>query len=121
MMLKPIKGIRYDISCDYRWRFRWTRERADISVERLAKSINTKPEKILAWESETEYPNYRHAHKAASALSVPLGYLFLHEPPEISIPIADFRSQPGKANAEISPNLYEVLDDALRKRDWYSE
>ena len=101
--------------------FRWARERADISIERLAKTVNTKPEKILAWERETEYPNYRQAQKAASALSVPLGYLFLPEPPEISIPIADFRTLPGKENAEISPNLQEVLDDALRKRDWYAE
>ena len=101
--------------------FRWARERADISVERLAKTVNTKPEKILAWEHETEYPNYRQAQKAASALSVPLGYLFLPEPPKISIPIADFRTFPGMENAEISPNLQEVLDDALRKRDWYAE
>lgn len=101
--------------------FRWARERADISIERLAKSVNTKPEKIVAWENETEYPNYRQAQKAASALSVPLGYLFLPEPPEISIPIADFRTLPGKENAEISPNLQEVLDDALRKRDWYAD
>lgn len=101
--------------------FRWARERADISAERLAKSVNTKPEKILAWERETEYPNYRQAQKLAFALSVPLGYLFLSEPPEISVPIADFRSLPGKESAKISLNLQEVLDDALRKRDWYSE
>src|SRR3990172_621734 len=101
--------------------FRWARKRANISIERLAKTVNTKPEKILAWERETEYPNYRQAQKVASALSVPLGYLFLAEPPEISIPIADFRTLPGKENAEISPNLQEVLDDALRKRDWYTE
>ncbi len=100
---------------------RWARERADISIERLAKAVNTKPDKILAWERETEYPNYRQAQKAASALSVPLGYLVLREPPEILMPIADFRTLPGKENIEISTNLQEVLDDALRKRDWYAE
>jgi Zn-dependent peptidase ImmA (M78 family)/DNA-binding XRE family transcriptional regulator len=101
--------------------FRWARERADISIERLAKTVNTKPEKVLAWERETEYPSYRQAQKLASALSVPLGYLFLPEPPDISIPIADFRTLSGKENAEISPNLQEVLNDALRKRDWYAD
>jgi Zn-dependent peptidase ImmA (M78 family)/DNA-binding XRE family transcriptional regulator len=101
--------------------FRWARERADISIERLAKTVNTKPEKIRAWERETEYPNYRQAQKLASVLSVPLGYLFLSEPPQISIPIADFRTLSDKENAQISPNLQEVLDDALRKRDWYTE
>src|SRR6266516_6630669 len=91
--------------------FRWARKRADISIERLAKTVNTKPKKILAWERETEYPNYRQAQKVASALSVPIGYLFLPKPPDISIPIADFRTLPGKESAEISLNLQEVLDD----------
>ena len=30
--------------------FHWARERAGISAERLAKSVNTRPEKIRAWE-----------------------------------------------------------------------
>lgn len=101
--------------------FRWARERADISVERLAKTVNTKPENIRAWEHEIEFPNYRQAQKAATALSVPLGYFFLPEPPQILMPIADFRTLPGKESSAISANLQEVLDDALRKRDWYSD
>ena len=101
--------------------FRWARERVEITPERLAKTIQTKPEKIRAWEAGEAYPNFRQAQKLASALSVPLGYLFLHEPPDLRIPIADFRTLPGKENASISPNLQDVLDDALRKRDWYRE
>jgi len=101
--------------------FRWARERAGISDERLAKSVNTKPEKIRAWESGHEYPNFRQAQKLASALRVPLGYLFLSQPPEITVPIADFRTLPGTEKAMLSLNLQDVLDDALRKRDWYTE
>ena len=101
--------------------FRWARERAGISAARLAKTLPTKVEKIHAWEAETEYPNFRQAQKIAIALSIPLGYLFLPQPPKITLPIADFRTVPGKENVALSLNLQDVLDDALRKRDWYSE
>ncbi|MDZ4159568.1 MAG: helix-turn-helix domain-containing protein, partial [Anaerolineaceae bacterium] len=69
--------------------FRWARERAGFSDEKLALSIHTKPEKIRAWETGREYPNFQQAQKLATALSIPLGYLFLSHPPEISVPIAD--------------------------------
>jgi Zn-dependent peptidase ImmA (M78 family)/transcriptional regulator with XRE-family HTH domain len=101
--------------------FQWARQRAGLSDERLAKSVNIKPEKIRAWEKGEAFPNFRQTQKLAAALSVPLGYLFLSEPPEITLPIADFRTLLGKQNGKISLNLQEVLDDALRKRDWYAE
>jgi len=101
--------------------FRWAIERAGFSDEKLALSLHTKPEKIVAWETGQEYPNFQQAQKLASTLSIPLGYLFLSDPPEITVPIADFRTLPGKPSTTISLNLQEILDDALRKRDWYSE
>ena len=101
--------------------FRWARERAGLSDENLAKKVHAKPEKIHAWETGQEYPNFQQAQKLASAFGIPLGYLFLSQPPQMTIPIADFRTFPGKEKANISPNLQSVLDDALRKRDWYAE
>jgi Zn-dependent peptidase ImmA (M78 family)/DNA-binding XRE family transcriptional regulator len=101
--------------------FRWARERAGLSDERLAKSVNTKPYKIRAWEDGREFPNFNQAQKLASALSVPLGYLFLSQPPEIALPITDFRTLPSAGKTIPSLDLQEVLDDALRKRDWYEE
>lgn len=101
--------------------FRWAIERAGISDEKLALSLHTKPEKIIAWETGKEYPNFQQAQKLATALSIPLGYLFLSDPPEITVPIADFRTLPDKPSTTISLNLQDILDDALRKRDWYSE
>jgi len=101
--------------------FRWARERAGLSDEKLAKKIHAKPEKIHAWETGRDYPNFQQTQKLASAFGIPLGYLFLSRPPQITIPIADFRTLPGKENAAISPNLQDVLDDALRKKDWYVE
>ncbi len=101
--------------------FRWARERAGLSDEKLAKSVSAKLEKLRAWETGKEYPNFHQAQKLASALSIPLGYLFLSQPPQITNPVADFRTLPGKVSGNLSPNLQDVLDDALRKRDWYKE
>ena len=101
--------------------FRWARERAGLSDEKLAKSVSAKPEKIRAWETGKEYPNFQQAQKLASALSIPLGYLFLSKPPQITNPVADFRTLPGKEGANLTPNLQDVWDDALRKSDWYKE
>jgi Zn-dependent peptidase ImmA (M78 family)/DNA-binding XRE family transcriptional regulator len=101
--------------------FRWARERVGFSDENLAQSMHIKPEIISAWETGREYPNFSQAQKLANILSVPLGYLFLSHPPEIILSIADFRTFPGKPHQAISPNLQDLLDDSLRKRDWYSE
>ncbi|HTX79384.1 MAG TPA: ImmA/IrrE family metallo-endopeptidase [Longilinea sp.] len=101
--------------------FHWAKERAGLSDENLALNIHIKPEKIRAWEKGKEFPNFQQAQKLASALSIPLGYLFLSHPPEISTPIADFRTLPDKTSTVLSSNLQDVLDDALRKRDWYNE
>ena len=101
--------------------FRWARKRAGLSDERLAISVHTRPEKIRAWETGHEFPSFQQAQKLASALGVPLGYLFLSHPPEITVPIADFRTLPGKEKTNLSLNLQDILDDALRKRDWYRE
>ena len=101
--------------------FRWARERAGLSNERLATRVHIKPEKIRAWETGHEYPNFQQAQKLATVLGVPLGYLFLSHPPDITVPIADFRTLPGREKTSLSINLQDVLDDALRKRDWYRE
>lgn len=101
--------------------FRWARERAGLSDERLAKSVQAKPEKIQAWETGHENPSFQQAQKLASALNIPFGYLFLSQPPDITLPVADYRTLPGAEKLKASPNLQDVLDDALRKRDWYAE
>ena len=101
--------------------FRWARDRAGLSNENIAKKISVKPERLHAWEQGDEQPNFRQVSKLASILSIPVGYLFLSEPPHIEIPIADFRTLPGKETVGLSPELQDVLDDALRKRDWYKE
>jgi Zn-dependent peptidase ImmA (M78 family)/DNA-binding XRE family transcriptional regulator len=100
---------------------RWARERIDTPIETLAGALPTTPEKILDWEKGNAQPTFRQVQDLARILRIPIGYLFLSHPPEESLPIADFRTLPEAARGKVSPDLTDVIDDALRKRDWYRE
>jgi Zn-dependent peptidase ImmA (M78 family) len=58
--------------------------------------------------------------KFAKKVGVPFGYLFLDTPPDkFRSAIPDLRQT---TNAEpLSSNFYDVLDDALRKQDWFRD
>ncbi|MBI9051164.1 MAG: ImmA/IrrE family metallo-endopeptidase [Anaerolineaceae bacterium] len=101
--------------------FRWAIDRAGITDKQLASSLHIKPEKIEALETGKGNISFRQAQKLADVLHVPLGYLFLSTPPKVLTPIADFRTLPGKTEKDVSTNLQDVIDDALRKRDWYRD
>ena len=100
---------------------RWARNRLNLSFEDVAQKISVKPNKVKTWEMGESLPTFGQAQKLAKALSIPLGYLFLSEPPKEEVPIPDLRTLPESKRKEFSPNFFEVLYDALRKRDWYRE
>ena len=101
----------------------WARERAGMSQEQLAKKVGkaNKPEIIRAWENGEAQPTFRQVQTIAQALKVPMGYLFLSDTPVTSLPVADFRTIPDNESGKYSIDLEEVLNDALRKRDWMRE
>ncbi|MCE5294477.1 MAG: XRE family transcriptional regulator [Chlamydiales bacterium] len=101
--------------------FRWATRRAGLANAELAKRMNVKVEKIHDWEAGNTFPTIRQTERLAKALRVPLGYLFLSQPPIMEIPISDFRTLPNKENLFISIDLQEVIYDAQRKSDWYKE
>ena len=101
--------------------FRWATDRAGLANDELAKRMNVKVEKVHDWEAGIALPTFRQTERLAEALRVPLGYLFLSQPPKMEIPISDFRTLPNKENLFISIDLQEVIYDAQRKSDWYRE
>ena len=100
---------------------RWARERLELPSDVTAKKTGTKPEKIVTWEQGRGQPTFRRLRLLAKALYVPMGYFFLQHPPEIVPAIPDFRTLPNHLQGKYSVDLQEVLDDTLRKRDWYRE
>jgi Zn-dependent peptidase ImmA (M78 family) len=99
---------------------RWARERAGLSVRELAEKISAKPEQVRDWE-QTGQLSFSRAEKLARVTHTPFGYLYLETPPEEKLPIPDFRTVAGKDVLRPSPDLLDVLSDALRRQDWFRD
>jgi len=97
----------------------WALRRAGLTEEALARRVSVKAEKVEAWLYGKERPTYAQARKIAHALHLGLTSLLL-PPPEVRLPIKDFR-RGSVRREEPSPELLEAVYDAFRKRDWWRE
>ena len=80
---------------------RWARERAGMEVEALERRFPKYPE----WERGALLPTLKQVEKLANATHAPVGYFFLAEPPEESLPIPDLRTMGSLPVSRPSPNL----------------
>ena len=71
--------------------FRWARERARLSAAALESAFP----KLAEWERGEEQPTLRQLENFARRTHAPIGYFFLAEPPEETLPIPDFRGAKG--------------------------
>lgn len=99
----------------------WAIDRLEMLPEQLAQKVHVKPEKIKQWMSGKDYPTFNQLRMLAKSLYIPVGYFFLKQPPQIKPAIADFRTLPNTQKGKFSIDLQSVLEDALRKRDWYRQ
>lgn len=96
---------------------RWARERSGRSAESLAGKFP----KLAAWEAGVAQPTVKQLERFAKAMFVPVGYLFLREPPAEHIPIPDLRT-PGNARiGHPSPDLLDTIYLCQRRQAWYRE
>jgi Zn-dependent peptidase ImmA (M78 family)/DNA-binding XRE family transcriptional regulator len=98
----------------------WARMRANLTVERLAKSLQVKPEVIASWEAGGTRPSFHQAETLAKRLHIPLAFLFLPAHPNEQIPLPDFRTV-GNYQLEPSSDLIDLINDVLVKQTWYRE
>lgn len=95
---------------------RWARERAGKD----AVDLRGRFKHLDEWERGTVQPTLKQLEAFARAVWVPVGYLFLPEPPVETVPLPDFRS--GHARAERpSPNLLDTLYLSQARQDWYRD
>jgi len=99
---------------------RWARERAGFSVASLAQKLNVKEDKVIAWETSGEL-TLSLAERLANATHTPLGYLFLPKPPVEKLPVADFRTVATGNISNPSPDLLDIVNDAMARQDWYRD
>jgi len=99
----------------------WARDRSDLSFAQVAQKIGVREDYVRLLEEGGIQPTFRQTQDLARALHIPLGYLFLSNPPQTVLPIADFRTLPQAQHGHFSPELEETLNDAFRKRDWLQD
>ena len=96
---------------------RWARKRAGIAQQDLTARFKKLPE----WESGEIQPTLKQLEAFARSVHVPVGYLFLSEPPDERLPIADFRTVADTTKVGASPNLIDTLYAMQRRQAWLRE
>jgi len=103
---------------------RWARGRYGLTPDKAAERIKTRSitaERLVDWENNRGHPTFPQAVRIAKKLHIPLGFLFLSEPPSLEVPIPDLRTVSGEPLSEPSPEFLDVLYDALRKQEWFRD
>ncbi|HRY23526.1 MAG: ImmA/IrrE family metallo-endopeptidase [Geminicoccaceae bacterium] len=97
---------------------RWARERAGIHD--VGDLISRFP-KLGDWETGEAQPTLKQLEAFAQTLHVPIGYLFLSEPPVERLPIPDFRTHGGRGVRSTSPDLLDMLYACQERQGWYRD
>ncbi len=95
---------------------RWARERAGKEPDELRGRFP----RLDEWERGEIGPTLKQLESYASAVWVPVGYLFLSEPPAEEVPLRDFRSDRGRAGPP-SPHLLDTIYLSQARQDWYRD
>ena len=75
---------------------------------------------VRDWILQNSSPTFRQIQSLANFLKVPLGYMFLDQPPQKNIIKSEFRSIGSKVPS-ISKNLQDTIFNMGRKQSWISE
>ena len=87
---------------------KWARERAGLSASLLAEKMKVSAQTLAAWE-ENGRISVSKVEEIARRTHTPVGYLYLHSPPDDSLPIADFRTRADAPPKRPSPDLLETV------------
>jgi Zn-dependent peptidase ImmA (M78 family)/transcriptional regulator with XRE-family HTH domain len=95
----------------------WARSSAGVSVEEAAASLQTKPERVQAWENGEASPSMAQLRKMASTYKRMLSDFYLAAVPEEDALPHDFRRLPGEIASRYSRALRYQLRLARQRRD----
>ena len=96
---------------------RWARERAGRTLYELESAFP----KLERWERNEEYPTFKQIERFAKTVHVPIGYLFLPEPPVEQVPIPDLRTVGNVHLQRPSPDLIDTLYICQQRQEWYRD
>jgi Zn-dependent peptidase ImmA (M78 family) len=95
----------------------WACERAGFGLDAL---VNRIPQ-LHAWESGQKQPTLKQLETFAKATHIPVGYLFLPEPPVERVPIPDFRTAANEQIHHPSPDLLDTIYICQQRQEWYRD
>lgn len=95
----------------------WARERAGFSLDSLANKFP----KIAEWEAGELQPTLKQIENFSKSVHVPIGYLFLPEPPRESLPIPDFRTVSDRSITRLNVNLLDTIYLCQERQAWYRD
>jgi len=95
----------------------WARRESGYDVERVAKRLAVKPERIGAWEQGERHPTFRQLRNLARFYHRPVGIFFRAKPPALPPLAAEYRRLPGVTPGEESPELRLALRQMSNRRE----
>ena len=96
---------------------RWAAQRARLHDDDLAARFSKWP----LWLSGDAQPTLKQLEDFARLTHTPFGYFFLPRPPELALPIPDFRTLRDEVLAEPSSDLLDTLYLCLQRQEWYRD
>lgn len=99
-------------------RYCWAIQRAGLSVDDYIK--NHPNVAVSKWIDGTKAPTVKQLENFAKSVNVPLGFLFLDNLPEESIPFPVFRGEAGRYN-NFDLNVYDTVNIILQRQDWLED
>lgn len=97
--------------------FQWAIERAGDRATNLYERFP----KLSQWQRGEAQPTLKQLEDFAKAAYAPIGYFFLPEPPDETLPIPDMRTIGGRGVQRPSPDLLDVIYLCQRRQSWYQE
>jgi Zn-dependent peptidase ImmA (M78 family) len=96
---------------------RWAAERTWLSDAMLEKRFRKWP----LWLTGEAQPTLKQLENFARLTHTPIGYFFLPEPPELGLPVPDFRTLRDEALIEPSSALLDTLYLCQQRQEWFRD
>jgi Zn-dependent peptidase ImmA (M78 family)/transcriptional regulator with XRE-family HTH domain len=95
----------------------WACARAGLTIANLGDRFP----RLAAWDAGETQPTLKQLEAFAKTVHVPVGFLFLPEPPAEPVPIPDFRTVADQALPRPSPDLLDTVYLCQQRQHWYRE
>lgn len=96
---------------------RWAATRARLDVLDIERRFRKWP----LWLAGEAQPTLRQLENFARLTHTPIGYFFLPEPPQLELPVPDFRTVRDEVLAEPSSELLDTLYLCQQRQEWFRD